>query len=194
MNLENGDRFSHYVIEERLGSGGMGVVYKAKDLRLKRTVALKLLLRKQETEGELQRFLREAESAAALNHPRLAHVYEVDEQDGVLFIAMEYLSGGSLRERISRKRASMDELLQWGSEVAEALAEAHRHDIVHRDVKPANILLDAGGHAKLADFGLARRRPAHARESRLTTDGIILGTPNYMSPEHAMGLDVGPAA
>ncbi len=193
MDLENGQRFSHYVIQERLGHGGMGVVYKAQDLRLKRTVALKLLLRKQETEGELQRFLREAESSAALNHPRLAHVYEVDEQDGVLFIAMEYLPGGSVRDRIARERASIGELLQWCSEVAEALAEAHRHDIVHRDVKPANILLDAGGHAKLADFGLARRRPRSAEaESRLTTDGIIVGTPNYMSPEHALGLDVGP--
>ncbi len=194
MELVNGQRFSHYKIEEKLGFGGMGVVYKAHDIRLKRTVALKLLLRK-ETEGELQRFLREAESAAALNHPRLAHVYEVDEEDGVLFIAMEYLPGGSVRDRIARERASMDELLQWCSEVAEALAEAHRHDIVHRDVKPANILLDAGGHAKLADFGLARRRPRSAeRELRLTTDGIILGTPNYMSPEHALGLDVGPPA
>src|SRR5262245_20023349 len=154
MNLENGQRFSHYVVGDRLGSGGMGIVYKARDLRLKRTVALKLLLRKQETEAELQRFLREAESAAALNHPRLAHVYEVDEENGVLFIAMEFLPGGSLRDRISRERATLDELLQWCAEVAEALAEAHRHDIVHRDVKPANVLLDDSGHAKLADFGL----------------------------------------
>jgi len=198
MNLETGQRFSHYLILERLGSGGMGVVYKAQDVRLKRTVALKLLLgRRGESEGDVRRFLREAESAAALNHPRLAHVYEVDEQDGVPFLAMEFLPGGSLRERISHKRASMDELLQWCSEVADALAEAHRHDIVHRDVKPANVLLDETGHAKLADFGLARRRPAVPEaktDTRLTTEGVILGTPDYMSPEHALGLDVGPPA
>jgi len=198
MNLEIGQRFSHYEILERLGSGGMGVVYKAVDVRLKRTVALKLLLgRRGESEGEVRRFLREAESAAALNHPRIAQVYEVDEQDGIPFIAMEFLPGGSLRERISRKRPSLDELLQWSAEVAEALAEAHRHGIVHRDVKPTNILLDEGGHAKLADFGLAKRLPTApeaATATRLTNAGVILGTPDYMSPEHALGREVGPPA
>jgi tetratricopeptide (TPR) repeat protein len=197
MNLERGQKFSHYEILERLGEGGMGVVYKARDLRLKRTVALKLIGRPVEGPQHVRRFLREAESAAALNHPRIAHVYEVDEHEGVPFIAMELLPGGSLRDRLLRGQASIGWVLQWSTDVAEALAEAHRHGIVHRDIKPSNILLDEEGHAKLADFGLARQIPSGppgAAATRLTADGVILGTPAYMSPEHALGRDVGPPA
>jgi serine/threonine protein kinase/tetratricopeptide (TPR) repeat protein len=195
-DLESGQRFSHYSILARLGSGGMGVIYKALDLNLKRTVALKLLLDKEGQSGsDVQRFLREAESAAALNHPRIAHVYEVAESDGIPFIAMEYLPGGSLRERTGAAPPSVEEALRWSCEIAEALAVAHRHGIVHRDIKPTNVLLDEEGHTKLADFGLAKRLPAASErkgDTGLTTAGVILGTPDYMSPEQALGENVGP--
>jgi tetratricopeptide (TPR) repeat protein/tRNA A-37 threonylcarbamoyl transferase component Bud32 len=199
MQLKAGDLFSHYEILERVGIGGMGAVYKARDLRLKRIVALKLLLGDAyRYPRHLSRFLREAESAAALNHPRIAHVYEADQEQGVPFLAMEFVPGGSLRDQVDRGAIPPERTLRWATEIAEALAAAHRRGIVHRDLKPGNVLLDADGHVKLCDFGLARQLTPEQDDpgvtGRLTAEGIVVGTASYMSPEQSRGEEVGPAS
>jgi TolB-like protein/Tfp pilus assembly protein PilF/tRNA A-37 threonylcarbamoyl transferase component Bud32 len=179
-----GKTISHYKILEKLGEGGMGVVYKAEDTKLKRKVALKFLPTELTRSDELQeRFLREAQAAAALTHPNICIVHEIDETEGQTFIAMEYIDGKSLDEIIESGRSNIDEALDITIQMAEGLARAHGQGIVHRDIKSANILLDKYGQAKILDFGLAKL----TEQSRLTRTATIMGTVSYMSPEQARG-------
>jgi eukaryotic-like serine/threonine-protein kinase len=185
---------SHYRIVERIGQGGMGEVYLAKDARLDRRVALKFLPPEME-ENSLarRRFLREARSAAALEHPFIAHIYEVGEENGRSFIAMEYVDGPTLEQRLKEGPLPLQEALRIASEIAEALHEAHQKGIIHRDLKPSNILLMKGGHAKVTDFGLAKfveiGRSSGGADllTGLTGSGVPLGTVPYMSPEQLQG-------
>lgn len=183
---------SHYRILEPIGEGGMGVVYKAEDTRLKRTVALKFLSRELTSSGEqAERFLREAQAAAALDHPNICTMYEIDEDAGQTFLAMAFLDGETLDKRIERGPLPLELVLEIGKQAAEGLAAAHRAGVVHRDVKSANIMLgeDGGGRpiVKLMDFGLAQVSGA----SKLTKADTRLGTVSYMSPEQALGEEVG---
>ena len=198
-----GATLAHYRLLEVLGQGGMGVVYKAQDTVLERVVALKVMRPELIAGAELRaRFLREARSAAALNHPNIAQVYEAAEADGSLFMAMEFIPGRSLRARLATPMP-LEEALRTGREIAAGLAHAHAHQIVHRDLKPENIILGDDGRARILDFGLAkvlqdRGTPTEVRSwtrtqtaaAELTLQGQILGTPQYMSPEQARGLEV----
>ena len=179
-----GKTISHYRVLEKLGGGGMGVVYKAEDTKLKRTVALKFLPEDLSKDREaLERFQREAQAASALNHPNICTIYDIDEHEGQPFIAMEYLEGGTLRERVERGPLPVLDALDLACQMAEALAEAHAHGIVHRDIKPANVMLTKAGHVKLVDFGLARL----PEMAGVTATGATLGTPAYMAPEQVRG-------
>jgi serine/threonine protein kinase len=179
-----GRTISHYRIVEKLGEGGMGVVYKAEDTKLLRPVALKFLSASMlGSESDKQRFLREAQASAMLDHPNIAAVHEIDEVDGQTFIAMTYVDGPSLAARMAERALNVDEALDVGIQIAQGLGEAHGKGIVHRDIKGANILLTARGQVKITDFGLAHL----AGRSRLTKSGTTLGTPAYMSPELALG-------
>ncbi|GMQ83040.1 MAG: hypothetical protein BMS9Abin05_2513 [Rhodothermia bacterium] len=182
-----GKTISHYKILEKLGEGGMGVVYKAEDTKLKRTVALKFLpLNTLGSDEEKSRFNREAQAAAALNHPHIATVHEIDEGDGQLFIAMEYIDGQSLEEKIAKGPLKVEEAVGIAIETADGLQAAHERDIVHRDIKPANIMLTQKGQVKIMDFGLAK----FTGRTKLTKADMTLGTAAYMSPEQAQGIKV----
>jgi TolB-like protein/Tfp pilus assembly protein PilF len=182
-----GKTVSHYRIIEKLGGGGMGVVYRAEDVKLGREVALKFLPPELTRDTEARaRFLREARAAAALNHPNICTIHEIDKAEGHTFIAMELIDGGDLRARIALGPLAIDEAVEAGAQIADGLAEAHRRGIVHRDIKPANIMLTPEGRAKIMDFGLARL----AGTTDLTRTGTTLGTVAYMSPEQARGEPV----
>ena len=179
-----GKTIAHYKIVSELGRGGMGVVYKAEDSKLHRTVALKFLPPEMIRDDEAKtRFVREARAAAALTHPNIATVYEINEAEGHTYIAMEYVEGESLRDKIRSGQLSVDEALALTTQVARGLSKAHSKGIVHRDIKPGNILLTLEGDAKIVDFGLAKL----GAQSRLTISGTTLGTAAYMSPEQARG-------
>ena len=184
--------FGNYEIQSELGRGGMGVVYLARQKDLNRSVALKMLSGHYGPD-ELRRFLEEAETAAGLHHTNIAHIYEVGEHDGVPFFSMEYVEGGSLADELRKELPTPRHTAHLLIQVARALHHAHQNGIVHRDMKPANVLLDPDGVPKVADFGIAKRLN---EDSNLTLTGAIIGTPTYMAPEQAKGQSrhVGPRA
>jgi serine/threonine-protein kinase len=191
-----GKEISHYRILSKLGSGGMGVVYEAEDVRLGRRVALKLLPENLARDQiALQRFEREARATSSLNHPNICTIYEVEEHDHQQVIVMELLEGKSLKERLREGPISTDELLDFGIQTADALEAAHAKGIIHRDVKPGNIFVVARERVKILDFGLAKVRPLHVAENQseeesLTLEGVIPGTTSYMSPEQVRGEEI----
>ncbi len=182
-----GETISHYKILEKLGEGGMGIVYKAEDARLKRQVALKFLFRKAHAgDEEKERFRVEAQAAASLNHPNITTIYSIDEADDKTFIVMEYVDGQELKRKIEKGPMDLKEVLQVAVQVAEGLQAAHDKGIVHRDIKSSNIIVTSNGQAKIMDFGVAKLSGAR----QITTAGTTIGTSAYMSPEQLQAAQV----
>lgn len=192
------EQIGHYRVVKKLGEGGMGVVYQAEDLTLDRPVALKVL--PQDVAGDvkrLRRFRREAKAASRLSNPNVTHIYEVGEESGIHFIAMEYVEGQTLQNRIEAGSLRIADLVDIALQAAGALHEAHSHGIIHRDIKPSNIMLTSTGQVKVLDFGLARVDESGPIQSNVTTEartepGLLLGTVHYMSPEQALGSETDP--
>src|SRR5215469_3105147 len=203
MSIAPGTKLGRYKIRSKLGAGGMGEVYLAEDTRLHRKVALKVLPADLASHRDrMRRFEQEATAAAALNHPNIAHIYEIGEADGLNFIAIEFIDGQTLRQYIHGRQTDLSKLLRHLQHVADGLAKAHAAGIVHRDLKPDNIMITRDGHAKILDFGLAKliepqqtsiptsdavSEAATAILQQHSTPGVVLGTVGYMSPEQAQG-------
>jgi predicted Ser/Thr protein kinase len=178
-----GRTLSHYRIQAKLGEGGMGVVYKAEDLKLERTVALKFLApHLVSDEAPRKRFEREAKAVAALDHPNICTVFEIDEAEGTVFIAMAFVDGPTVKEKIAQRPLKLEEALEIAEQTAEGLRAAHEKGIVHRDIKPANVMINRQKHVKIMDFGLAR-----LTDATVTQTAAVTGTPAYMSPEQTQG-------
>jgi serine/threonine protein kinase len=200
MSLSTGTRLGPYEIQAPIGAGGMGEVYRARDTRLERTVAVKVLPAHLSTSPEVrQRFEREAKTISSLSHPHICALYDVGNQDGVEFLVMEYLEGETLSEKLVKGPIAFDQVLRYGLEIADALDKAHRQGIVHRDLKPGNVMLTKSG-VKILDFGLAKAvAPTRSGASLttlptqtgrdLTAEGTILGTFQYMAPEQLEGRE-----
>ena len=198
MPLAAGTRFGPYEILAPIGAGGMGEVYRARDTRLDRTVAIKVLPEHLSSNPQLrERFEREAKAISSLSHPHICPLYDVGHQDGIDYLVMEYLEGETLADRLKKGPLPPDQVLQYAIQITDALDTAHRHGVIHRDLKPGNIMLTKSG-AKLLDFGLAKVRAAEAvagmtalptETTPLTGEGTILGTLQYMAPEQLEGKE-----
>src|SRR5262245_40822494 len=188
-----GQTLSHYRIVEKIGGGGMGVVYKAEDLRLHRAVALKFVSEELSRDPEaLSRFAREAQAASALKHPNICTIHDIGDQDGRAFIVMEYLEGTTLKDRLAGGPLSLDTVLDVGIQIVSALDVAHSAGIIHRDIKPANIFIGSRDHVKVLDFGLAKMLAPAGHQADVTTiactrQGVVMGSAAYMAPEQARG-------
>src|SRR5215469_15060842 len=197
MRLAPGNQLGPYEITATLGAGGMGEVYRARDTRLERTVAIKILSHLSSDPARRQRFEREAKAISCLNHPNICVLHDIGHQDGIDYLVMECVEGETLAKRLEKGPLPVDQVLKYGAQIADALDKAHRAGIVHRDLKPGNIMLTATG-AKLLDFGLAKPAvlvdldgmTATNSESPITEQGTIVGTFQYMSPEQVEGREL----